>query len=291
MAIWAAPPIWQDGTCFILGGGPSLLRQFNVPEKLVQEIMANKRLPHTIADYFSSIQAMHCIGINNAYKLGNWIEVLFFGDCGWYNVYRFVLARLSILKVTCCDRFAKPDKLCDGIKYQMRDRQKPFGISNDPTKVCWNNNSGAAAISLAAHFGVKRIFLLGFDMCSDEKRITHWHGSHHPKDTKKPIPPYERHKKGFPFIAADAKEMGIEIINCSPVSTLTEFPKISIKEALQEIQGEKEVKSVLSAVQNLPKDNDVILESLFEEKLTVDPVNELFIEEAEDESCNPYSFE
>ena len=107
----------------------------------------------------------------------------------------------------------------------MNHRQ---GISPDPTKVSWNSNSGAAAISLAAHFGVKRIILLGFDMSFNGKGVSHWHGSH---GNEKP-PPFRKHMLGFPVIAAEAKDRNIEIINASLGSALTEFPKVHVKELL-----------------------------------------------------------
>jgi len=55
--LWTAPRIWDGGECFILGGGPSLR---------VEQV--------------SSLQGHRVIAVNQAYKLGNWIDVLFFGD-------------------------------------------------------------------------------------------------------------------------------------------------------------------------------------------------------------------
>ena len=106
---------------------------------------------------------------------------------------------------------------------------KRFGISDNPQKVCWNRNSGAAAISLAALFGVTKIFLLGFDMRPGTKDFTHWHG-HHGKRIARP--PYKSHLMGFKQISMDAKRMGIEILNVNDKSAITELPQISLKEAL-----------------------------------------------------------
>ena len=89
---------------------------------------------------------------------------------------------------------------------------------------------------MAVHFGVRRIYLLGFDMAMDEKgENSHWFGSHLPPGQKaKRLPPFSKHLKGFPAIAADAEKLGIEILNVSPRSKIDEFPKITLTEALGE---------------------------------------------------------
>ena len=233
--LWKAPPIWKDGSCFILGGGTSLPRVFGTPEDVISRVMTGGN-PNEYSAYLSPLHDKHVIGVNNTYRIGDWIDVLFFGDCGWYLPHRNGIAKFPKLKVTCCDRFAnKPLEQCEGIKYLAKDRQKTRGISNDPTTVAWNSNSGGAAISLAAHFGVRRIVLLGFDMALDNKNVSHWHGSHLPAGQRvKPrrAPPFGRHMKGFPDIAKDAKQRGIEILNCSPISAIVEFPKVTLKEVL-----------------------------------------------------------
>ena len=231
--LWSAPPMWKDGTAFIMGGGTSVPRVFGVPEELISAVM-NGAPPSEYSQYLAPIHGKHVIGVNNTYRIGTWIDAVFFGDCHWYLEHRPMLALFPKLKVTCCDRFAnKPVANCEGIKYLAKDRKKARGISEDPTTVSWNHNSGSAAISLAAHFGVRRIVLLGFDMALDGKNISHWHGSHlGPNRKPKNKPPFARHLQGFPVIAEDAKKRGIEILNCSPISTIKEFPIVELKEVL-----------------------------------------------------------
>jgi hypothetical protein len=126
------------------------------------------------------------------------------------------------------------------IHYLGHDSIKGYGISNNPKKVAWNVNSGAAAISLARHFGVRKIILVGFDMSIDNRRNSHWHGAHGmgSKNGKKWIPPFPRHLKGFEYIAKDAQELGIEIINASPDSAIKELPKVAVSELLKESNHE-----------------------------------------------------
>lgn len=204
-------------------------RQFDVPEEVIQDVVMRKRKPDAYSEYLTGIHSEHVIGVNNAYQIGDWIDIVFFGDCAWYLVHRFALERWPGLKVTCCSRFEnKLEKNSGGIKYLRRDTNRRHGISNNSSQVSWNGNSGAAAINLAVHLGVKRIILLGFDMCLDEKQVSHWHGSHGKSNEKKRPPPFAKHMRGFPAIAEDAKQMGIEVLLVGP-SAIEVFPKVSLK--------------------------------------------------------------
>lgn len=225
---WTAPRMWEGGECFILGGGPSLAQQFDIPSEIIENVTSGKSLPLIYFPYLSPIYEKHVIGVNNAYVLGPWIDCLFFGDCSWYLVHRPEIAKWPNLKVTCCPRFGnKPQNKCEGIKFLAKDSERRQGISLNPGKVSWNSNSGAAAINLAVHFGVKRILLLGFDMVGMGKGH-HWHKGHGAKKA----PPYPRHLKGFPQIAEDAKNIGIEILNVSPNSVIESFPRVCLKDVL-----------------------------------------------------------
>ena len=240
---WRVPPMWEDGECWVIGGGPSVPRQFDVPEDVVQDVMSGRRRPSAYSDYLSPLHDRHVIGVNNAYQIGNWIDAVFFGDCAWYLAHRQALAAFPGLKVTCCRRFdGRTREQSEGVKYLAKDAEHRNGISSDPTAVSWNSNSGAAAISLAAHFGVRRIILLGFDMALDEKMVSHWHGSH---GAGSPKPPFSRHLRGFPAIAQDAASREIEILNASPSSAIAEFPKVQARGLLSS-SGDS-LKSPLSA--------------------------------------------
>lgn len=237
--IWKAPRIWDGDECWVVGGGLSAARQFGVPEDIIDGVCSQKMLPTEYSKYFEPIHNKHVIGVNNAYLIGDWIDVLFFGDCSWHLVHRTRLHKWPGIKITCCPRFASKRKEdSEGIKFLSKDTGKKHGLTSIRTKVSWNHNSGAAAINVAAHFGAKRIILLGFDMSTavvGDKKVSHWHGSHSFPD--RPLPSslaktYERHKRGFPVIAEDAKKLGVEIINTNPNSTITDFVKIPVKDLL-----------------------------------------------------------
>lgn len=229
MENWKVPKLWKDGECWIIGGGSSMARQFGVPDQLIEDVTAGKKPLSEYSPYLSQLHGKNTIGINAAFLLGKWVKVVFFGDKGFFLKNKNELARFGNLKVTCAA--TGQDWLYERIhvKFLKRDVKRE-GISQHNGQICWNYNSGAASLSLAAHLGAKRIYLLGFDMQADKKSgRTHWHGHYKSKIRDNT---FKRHLKGFSQIAKDANKMGIEIINVSPGSAIDKFPKVSLKDVL-----------------------------------------------------------
>ncbi len=223
---WVIPKIWDDGECWILGGGPSMPRQFGVPESVIQQVLNGVKPPSVYSPYLYPIHQRNVVGINAAYLIGNWMKVIFFGDQGFFKSHKLRLAKYPGLVVTCAAPKAYEYRRY-GIKLVERDSMKA-GISSEPNKVIWNHNSGAAAISLAVHLGAKKIRLLGFDMRADESN-THWHSVYKKNLSDHTV---KRHLRGWPQIAADGKKMGVEIINVSPDSAIESLPKATLKEVI-----------------------------------------------------------
>ena len=237
---WSVPKMWEDDDVWILGGGPSLTKQFGIPDEVVQSVRNGNSPPSVYSPYMKELHDRHVIGINVAYLIGDWIDMVFFGDSAFFLNHIQGLAKFPGLKVSCHPLTEK----YDWVKYTPRG--KPKGISDNPRMVCWNGNSGAAAISVAANAGAKRIILLGFDMKLDDKNKQHWHGLYgsHKRQAveenrrnrnRKVRPfhyPFDRHLRGFPSIALDAKRRGIEILNACPDSAIKDFPRYSLKELL-----------------------------------------------------------
>lgn len=211
---------------------PSL---FGVPQEIIDGVYSGRRTPAAYTPWLEVLHDKHVIGINNAYQLGSWLDAVFFGDNSWYLVHREKLFDWPGLKICCSSGFVnRPADQMEGLRCLARDKEHRNGISYDPSKVSWNGNSGAAAISVAANLGATQINLLGFDMAMEEKgEYSHWHGSHLPPGKKrKGPPPFNKHLQCFPAIAADAKKRGIKILNVSPISRISAFPKVSLEEAL-----------------------------------------------------------
>ncbi|MDH7554339.1 MAG: hypothetical protein QHH74_11850 [Spirochaetota bacterium] len=213
-----------------------MFTQFDIPKEVVDSVMAGTSPPSVYSPYMKSIHNKHVIGINVAFMIGDWIDMVFFGDNGFFLKYKAQLAKFPGLKVTCYSGINE----VNWVKYLVKDGKKPRGISSAPNLVSWNGNSGAAAISIAAWAGAKRIILLGFDMALSQDNRQHWHNLYGKgvidiKNEKKLMAlPFQRHLIGFPIIAEDANRMGIEILNASPQSSIREFRKVTVKEILSE---------------------------------------------------------
>lgn len=228
-ANWTIPKMWQNRTVWILGGGPSVTRQFGVPEDIISQIEKGELPVSVISPYMADIHEEPVIGINMAFLIGDWIDMVFFGDPGFYRKPK-VAERLSLFPgiKLACHQWYNDGKMRSKDIYAIARTKNKYGISDTPEKVAWNNNSGAAAISVAVHAGAKRIVLLGFDMHSVETH-SHWHNEY----GKPKKPPYKTHLAGFKEIAKDAEKMGVEIINANPDSAITFFPKMNVKDIIE----------------------------------------------------------
>lgn len=201
LKVRSIPKIWPDSTIIIIGGGASI--------KAVD---------------FDLVWKHRTIGVNHAISLGP-IDMLWFGDYPWYLTNKKEVDHYAGLKCTCVTQL--PEIEWPGIK-RLRRSSKILGIeSSRADAVCWNNNSGGSAINVAYHLGAKRIALVGFDM----QRVdgaSHFH-NHYPKRNKA-RDPYVRHLACFGPIAADADRLGLEIVNCTPKSKITDFPFVNLED-------------------------------------------------------------
>lgn len=204
-SVWNVPKLWKGETIYVIGGGPSLRGQ-----KL--EIIKNKR----------------CIGVNQAFRVWPWIDVLYFGDPGFFSINRLDILAWTGIKVSS---FAGVPPIGKGWPSIKRvGRSMSYGIeSKIRTHISWNGNSGASAVNLAYWFGAHRVVLVGFDMHDDAGR----HNFHdwYP-DKKDDFERYERHMKGWPIIARHAKKLNLEIINATPGSAINNFPIMTLEEAV-----------------------------------------------------------
>lgn len=231
--IWGIPKIWQDSECFILGGGASIIEQFNIPQEIVSEVRAGTKPLSAYSPYMEAIHHKRVIGVNTSFMIGTWIDMLFFGDRGFYLPREKQILNFPRPRISCHEAFLKHPV----IKYVAKDNNHSKGLTTKPDHISWNTNSGTAAINLAMHLGARRIILLGFDMDMVDGN-KHWHNeyknNHKPPRNRSPKQDvvFGRHLSNFPFVAKDAQRLGLEIINASLNSKIPQFPKVSLKEIL-----------------------------------------------------------
>lgn len=234
---WVAPRMWEGGECWIIGGGPSMPHEFGVPEHVIKAVLGRELPISAYSPYLSPIHDKHVIGVNAAFLIGDWIDVMFFGDARFYFDNKAALDVYPKLKVSCNPNMINGKKTVTDIVHINKNGRHPNGISENSKFISWNLNSGSAAINLAYHFGVKRIYLLGFDMDVSGDNIQHWHGhyrnngvSRSPGDLRKL--PFHKHLRSFTPIKNDADRLGLEIINVSPNSKIKEFKKVKLSDIL-----------------------------------------------------------
>jgi hypothetical protein len=209
--------LWPGERCVIIGGGPSI-KQFD----------------------FGLLNGHRVIATNNAFRHVRG-DVLFYGDCKWYNrdPWRQEVNAWPGLRVHSCNanEGAGPVK-------KIKRWNRVAGLCKDPSKIAWGingqyGNTGASAINLAVHFGVKQIILIGYDMrLIDGDSNYHRDHPHHEasrQPDKKPEPaynPYPNFLKVFPAIANSLRRWNIDCINATPESALECFPIMTPEEAL-----------------------------------------------------------
>jgi len=199
---WKIPKLWVDERCYILGGGPSL-NDVDV----------------------SRLRGQHVIAVNNAFNLGNWIEFMFYGHCGFGSWHGRALSRFPGYKLTTCVYQTKLLFKPKVMKYSQK-----FGLSSDPKRVCWNRSSGACAVNVATLLGATEIVLFGFDMQRIDGQ-NNWHNEHPITDANM-ADPYESFLEPWLEIARDARKLSIEIINATPGSELRLFSIVEPEEIL-----------------------------------------------------------
>lgn len=198
-------PDWSGETCIIVASGPS------AKDVALERALGRARF----------------IAINTSWKLCPWAEILFACDVAWWThadgcttfkglkltVDRAAVRRYPDLQLVVCSKGT--DQLL----------LEPLGT------VGWGGNSGFHCLNLAVQFRCAKIILVGYDMTVVNG--LHWHGPH-PKGMNNPRGSnIERWRRAIDGAATVIRPLGIQVINCSPISRLRNYPKMTFEEALK----------------------------------------------------------
>lgn len=199
-------PDWRGKTCIVIGSGPSAAG--------------------SAAELGKLDRGIRILAVNDSWQLAA-ADVVYACDGAWWKA-RQGLAQFKGLRLThdatACVQFP-------GILQIAIARACDEILTGEPGLVGDSGNSGFQALNLAVQFGAVKIILIGFDMRLDLG--LHWHGKHG-RGLNNPsalnIAKWRRILDGqAPRLAA----LGVAVINCSAVSALEAFPKMSLAEALQ----------------------------------------------------------
>lgn len=161
--------------------------------------------------------------VNNSWQLAPWADVLYAGDLEWWQRYGKDARSFQGEKWTRCHIAAR--------RYNINHihRLRGFGLCRIPGHVNSGGNSGYQAVNLCYHLGAKKIILLGFDM--HRQNGGHWHGEHEGM-LSAPNKHIIKWRQNFEALAADLKSQGCNVINATPGTALTCFPRMTLEDAL-----------------------------------------------------------
>lgn len=208
------PKLWPKSTIAVIASGPSLTQ--------------------ADCDYVRG-RVTATIAINESYQRAPWADVLY--GCDGEKFWRWNKGVPS---------FTGRKYMMDKEKYKnssgipkdiprLRDAGET-GLCLDPSALANGQNSAYQGINLAVHFGARRIVLLGVDLKNGAKNRKHWHDDHPwSPDEIKLERWYLKCRELFLTIVEPLQAIGVDVVNCSPDTALTCFPRMTIAEALPDV--------------------------------------------------------
>lgn len=196
----AVPRLFPGSTIVCIGGGPSL----------------------AVGDVNQCRGTARVIAVNDAYRLAPWADVLYACDPKWWK-WHPAAASFAGLKYGLARASEAFPAGVETLKNTGAD-----GIERSPSGLRHGRNSGYQAINLAVHLGAARILLLGYDMKADPTGKTHWFGEH----PDRAVSPYHMFVQAFNGLQEELTALGIEIVNCSRWTALTQFQRLPIERVL-----------------------------------------------------------
>lgn len=159
-------------------------------------------------------------------RLCPWADVVYGCDGPWWENKRGLLDYRGV-------KLAHDTPVCvryrDIHKIEVRDHNRM--LFDEPGVIGSGGNSGFQALNLAAQFGARRILLIGFDMHAANG--VHWYGRNVGKNMSNPGDHhYVRWREALRKQAGVLLSMGVDVVNASPDSAVTAFPKLTIDQAL-----------------------------------------------------------
>jgi len=168
------------------------------------------------------------IAVNSSWALCPWADVLYACDYEWWK-FADGCPQFKGLKISVDPRACNSTTGWD-VKHVMCSKVGDQIEFNNHGRIGWGGNSGFGALNLAIQFGVKKIILVGYDMTI--RHGSHWHGDH-PDSLKNPsIANSGRWRRAIDEAARFIAAHRIKVINCSPISTLINYPVMTLEEAL-----------------------------------------------------------
>lgn len=202
---WTPDRSLAGETVVLIGGGPSLAA-------LDLAVLAGHR--------FVAINS----GCRKVRPVATAADPLYFTDNAW-NENRPELARHWPGPVVTSNRNAKM-RLGAAVRYiDVLALTRAMGVMSDRVQA----SSGHIAACLIAEMGAARIVLVGFE-CRLVNGRSHGHADYSHEDA---AAFEERFLPGWRALAPAFAERGVDVLNATPGSAITDFPMVGLREALQ----------------------------------------------------------
>jgi hypothetical protein len=194
------PRLWPGSTIACIATGPSLVRE------------DCERVRESGARIFA---------INDAYQLAPFADVLYSSDRHWWPHHKGVPS-FTGMKYGIGSAIGKANPFFHHPEITVLRNDGYTGLSTDPSGLRNGKNSGYAAINLAVLFGAARIILLGYNL-SYLNGLSHFFGNH-PPNMQNTAALYPSFRRAFATLVEPLAELGVEVINCTPHTSLDAFP-------------------------------------------------------------------
>lgn len=210
--IATVPKIWPGETAVIIGGGSSLTRQDCDYVRGKARVIAIKEaavcsLPHITPP-------------------APWADMLYSGE---YKFWKFEKGAPGFKGLKYTIEQSQGDPQWQWPDVQILRNTGAEGLETDPSGLKTGYSSGAQGINLAAHLGVVKVVLIGFD-CWSGPSSSNWFG-HHPNHTDNTTR-YPLFLQGFASMAEPLKAAGIAVLNASRFTVLNAFPRVALEDVL-----------------------------------------------------------
>lgn len=158
-------------------------------------------------------------------ELCPWADLLYGCDANWWALAGGA-PEFTGIKVTLADVAAKRW----GLRL-VRGSGEDRLLYGEPGLIGWGGNGGFQALNLVVQFGCRRIVLVGYDMRIDKG--LHWHGPHPSRLNNPGVHRMARWIAALDGAAPLLQQLGVRVVNASPISRLEAYPKMTLQEALR----------------------------------------------------------
>jgi hypothetical protein len=196
------------------------------PGETIACLATGPSLNQADCDYLRGRVRVICI--NDSHRLAPWADVLYSSDRRWWPHYKGVPS-FEGSKFGVGSGQGKANPFTGYPEIRVLKNTGYSGLEIEPNGLRTGRNSGYAAINLAVHLGAARILLLGYNM-------SHQNGSHffgnHPAGLNQSAALYPGFRRSFDSLVEPLKAAGIEVINCTPNTSLHTFPRRALRDVL-----------------------------------------------------------